>query len=397
MKNKSKKVIGIILSIFFGLFSTFGILGFIVFIFEGDIFGLIFYLVWAILGILLFIFFLRWCFPSKGSSPSKQEQTPILNTEKEAAKTSIPSTVQNNTVFPSAYIAFDIETPNRKNDRISQIGLILVEDGNVIKDYSTLIDPETYFEHLNTEITGIDSNSVANAPTFKEYWPEISHLFDKYVLVAHNANFDLTVLSKTLSYYGFEQPKIKYICTYEESLNKFPELKKHSLESLAEYFGITQEFAHNASYDAKICSKIFEKMKEGFFHFSPSLFSFEVTELKGGNGLKYEKDSLSINIPFNTPKIIEISGNAFVTTGVFSMVNKKDIEEFLLSNGGFVRSAVSGKTNYLIVGANPEPAWKHGNYGRKIEKAIELLKSGKSDLFIIPESEFVSMFESELR
>ena len=54
------------------------------------------------------------------------------------------------------YIAFDVETPNRYNNRISAIGISVIEDGEIVDSYFSYVDPETFFDSFNTELTGID-------------------------------------------------------------------------------------------------------------------------------------------------------------------------------------------------------------------------------------------------
>ena len=53
------------------------------------------------------------------------------------------------------YIAFDVETPNSANDRMSAIGLTLIYNGKITDRFYTLINPETYFSPFNSELTGI--------------------------------------------------------------------------------------------------------------------------------------------------------------------------------------------------------------------------------------------------
>ncbi len=59
------------------------------------------------------------------------------------------------------YIAFDVETPNRYNDRISAIGIAVVEDGEIVHNFYSLVNPETGFDWFNTQLTGIDEAAVA--------------------------------------------------------------------------------------------------------------------------------------------------------------------------------------------------------------------------------------------
>ena len=48
------------------------------------------------------------------------------------------------------YIVFDVETPNSANDRMSAIGLAVVEGNRIVEEFSTLINPEVYFCLLYT-------------------------------------------------------------------------------------------------------------------------------------------------------------------------------------------------------------------------------------------------------
>ena len=51
------------------------------------------------------------------------------------------------------YIAFDVETPNRYNNRMSAIGIAVVEDGRIQDTFFSLVDPEQPFDWFNTQLT----------------------------------------------------------------------------------------------------------------------------------------------------------------------------------------------------------------------------------------------------
>lgn len=319
---------------------------------------------------------------------------------------SLPDSAEPPT-FPDAYLVLDVETPNRKNDRISQIGLLLVENGHIRKNYSTLINPEVTFDPINTTITGLDSNKVSRAPVFTNFWPRVSDLFKDYVVVAHNADFDLNVLKKTIFHYGYPFPAIQYVCTYVESMNKFSELPSHKLTDIAKHLGVNVDIPHNASHDAEITMQVFEKMKSLRFDFpiydypedNPPVSVMEDTPAKstplsskkGGIDYGYSQDNFTIDIPFSDLSEIPISGKRFVLTGVFSFVDRDAVSAYIESHGGQVLTAVSSRTDFLVVGAEREPAWKHGNYGRKIEKAIELINNGSDKIKIIKEQLFITL------
>lgn len=94
----------------------------------------------------------------------------------------------------SIYIVFDVETPNRANNRISAIGISTIEDGKIVDNYFSLVNPETHFDSFNTQLTGIDAKKVKNAPNFAELWKKIEPIMSRGILVAHNATFDMNVL-----------------------------------------------------------------------------------------------------------------------------------------------------------------------------------------------------------
>ena len=100
------------------------------------------------------------------------------------------------------YIAFDVETPNSQNDRMSAIGISVVEDGKITKEWFSYVNPEEHFDQFNTDLTGISAETVVDAPTFPELWKQIEGLMGSGTLVAHNAPFDMGVLKKCLQDYG---------------------------------------------------------------------------------------------------------------------------------------------------------------------------------------------------
>ena len=290
--------------------------------------------------------------------------------------------------FPDIYIVLDVETPNPHNDRICQIGLLLIENGSVVENHSTLINPETTFSPINQRVTGIDASMVANSPKFNEYWGSVQSLFEKYVVIAHNAAFDLSVLCKTLDHYVLDIPPLHYVCTYVEAQNRFLQLKGYSLSSLTDYFGIDLSNAHNAEFDATACYQIFEKMKELKYQFTPSIYkiTYDRKEIRNNSSQNDAPEVDVIDLPYFDDFDYVFEGKRFVLTGLFIHIPRKTVSEFIVNNGGIITGNVSGKTDYLIVGSKPEAAWKHGNYGTKIEKALTLLDGDSPNIHVIRES-----------
>ncbi len=154
------------------------------------------------------------------------------------------------------YAVFDVETPNARNDRMSSIALAIVEEGRITERFYTLINPETYFNAFNISLTGITPEDVASAPNFREVWKTLEPMLDGAVLVAHNAPFDLGVLSKCLSSYGIRwKCRASYVCTCQMARRILPQLPSKRLNSLCDYFSIELDH-HNAESDTNACAQI---------------------------------------------------------------------------------------------------------------------------------------------
>ena len=154
------------------------------------------------------------------------------------------------------YIAFDVETPNGANDRMSAIGVTVVENGVVVGTWDTLVTPETWFDRFNIRLTGITPERAAGGPAFPALWRELAPVFESGVLAAHNAPFDLAVLARCLKAYGIRwRPLVPYVCTCQLSRRLLPQLPDHKLSTLCAYLGLELDH-HRAGSDSLACGEI---------------------------------------------------------------------------------------------------------------------------------------------
>lgn len=154
------------------------------------------------------------------------------------------------------YIAFDVETPNSANDRMSAIGITVIENGAIVDEFSTLVNPETHFNTFNIQLTGITPEMAAQAPTFGVLWPRIQSILSSGMLIAHNAPFDMCVLAKCLRAYGISwQSSTDYACTCQMGRRCFPELPNHRLNTLCAYLNISLDH-HQAASDSHACAEL---------------------------------------------------------------------------------------------------------------------------------------------
>lgn len=155
------------------------------------------------------------------------------------------------------YIAFDVETPNGRNDRMSSIGLAVIEDGVITEEFSTLVDPETWFDRFNIRLTGITPAMAEQAPDFGELWPTLAGYLDSGILLAHNATFDLRVLACCLRAYSIDWYDTKqYLCTVRMGRRCYPALPDHRLDTLCAHCGVELDH-HRADSDSHACAALF--------------------------------------------------------------------------------------------------------------------------------------------
>ena len=104
-------------------------------------------------------------------------------------------------MFDQDTVFVDIETTggNANRDRITELAIITMRNGEMISEWSTLINPLTYIPQNIQNLTGISDEMVREAPTFAEIYKEIYQRLSNYVFVAHNARFDYGFLKTNSS------------------------------------------------------------------------------------------------------------------------------------------------------------------------------------------------------
>ncbi len=96
------------------------------------------------------------------------------------------------------YVSRDLETTglNPKRDRIIEIGAIRVEQGQIVEEFSTFVDPGRKLEERITELTGIRDEDLADAPQLDEVFPKLLEFMGELPLLGHSILFDYSFLKK---------------------------------------------------------------------------------------------------------------------------------------------------------------------------------------------------------
>ena len=167
------------------------------------------------------------------------------------------------TKLSDEYIVFDIETTGLsvQSCKITEIGAVRFADGKVVEVFNTFADPGEHIPENITALTGITDEMVKGAPSQAEAVKAFLDFAGDRVLVAHNANFDISFIRKAA-----EDARLPFNNTYMDTvaLSRFlnPDLKNHKLDTIAEHYELGDFNHHRACDDAEILARILGKMFE---------------------------------------------------------------------------------------------------------------------------------------
>lgn len=155
------------------------------------------------------------------------------------------------------FVAIDFETANHHRSSVCSIGLVFVENGQIVDRYYQLIKPNPdFYNDINIQVHGITSKDTENAPTFSTVWKEIAPKLEGKTLVAHNRPFDESCLKAVLAEYGLPEHQNPFLCSLAQARKVFPELPDHKLNTVSAHIGFNLTDHHHALADAEACAYI---------------------------------------------------------------------------------------------------------------------------------------------
>lgn len=150
----------------------------------------------------------------------------------------------------------DLETTggHAAHSRVIEVGIVRMSGGQVVDEYSTLVNPGTRIPRAIQQFTGISEAMVAEAPPFAEVAAEIRGRLDGRLFVAHNVRFDYGFLRSEFRRAGvrFRAP---LLCTVRLSRALAPGVRGHSLDAVMQRYGIACGARHRALGDARVLAE----------------------------------------------------------------------------------------------------------------------------------------------
>ena len=152
-----------------------------------------------------------------------------------------------------ALACVDLETTggHAAHHRVIEVGIVLMDGGQVVEEWSSLVNPGRRVPPAIERFTGISSEMVESAPPFAAIADEVLAKLAGRTFVAHNARFDYGFLRQEFRAAGlrFTAP---VLCSVRLSRRLFPDAKGHSLDAVMARHGLGCDARHRALGDARV-------------------------------------------------------------------------------------------------------------------------------------------------
>ena len=135
-------------------------------------------------------------------------------------------------------------------------GLLVVQRGEVVQRYETLVNPERSIPPMITALTHINWEMVKDAPRFGDICVELLDVLAGNVFVAHNADFDWRFISAEVARATGRRLESRRLCTVRLARKVLPHLPSRRLDSLAHHYGVEIVDRHRALGDADATARI---------------------------------------------------------------------------------------------------------------------------------------------
>jgi DNA polymerase-3 subunit alpha (Gram-positive type) len=159
-----------------------------------------------------------------------------------------------------SFVVFDIETTGFSplTCKIIEIGAVRVEGGQITDRFSTFVNPRVPIPFRIEQLTSITDSMVEKAPGIEEVLPEFLKFCEGAVMVAHNAEFDMSFIIENCSQLGIPND-FTYVDTVGMARFLLPALNRFKLDTVAKAVGVSLAHHHRAVDDAACTAEIFVK------------------------------------------------------------------------------------------------------------------------------------------
>lgn len=282
------------------------------------------------------------------------------------------------------FIAIDVETANADMASICQVGIAKFADGQLVEVWSSLIDPEDFFDGINMAIHGIDAKAVKESPKFSALYELLMDHLKGNIVVSHTP-FDRTALFRVCEKYKLPEIECTWLDSARVVRRAWPQFSKrgYGLGNVAKQLGV--EFSHhNAQEDARAAGEI-----------------LVLAIRKTGLALQEWLDRVKwpISPAFSSSSSVNMDGNSegplygevVVFTGALS-IPRREAAELAASAGCEIDATVKKTTTVLVVGDQDIRRLAGQGKSSKQRKAEKLIAQGQT-IRMLSESDLKKLIE----
>ena len=263
------------------------------------------------------------------------------------------------------YASIDLETTglDHEENRITEIGIAIVEEGEITQKHQWLVNPEQDIPDNIVKLTGISREMVAGKPTFAEISDEVLQILENVPIVGQNVIFDVNFLEASFRrkhknfrawqkrYKEYHYITNTYFDTAYLSRLIFPFFPKFNLSAIAEQFGYSPDIAHRALDDAITAANVFNILLE-------KAYSLSMEELQG--------------------LLILLQNNKSPLPGIFDTIlqekvaNAFDQADYDWSHATYEQANIIGNISEQIMALREETT----TYAIEKEEVVDIFKEG---------------------
>lgn len=304
------------------------------------------------------------------------------------------------------FLAIDFETASESRASACAMGLSLFQGGELVEQRGSYIDPGLdpgEWSTWNIAVHGIVPEDVADAPTFAQAWHDIEACYPGVPLVAHYAQFDMSVLRAEMDRSGIRPSRqLRYACSWQIARVAWPELVSVRLPYVSQHLGIDLEH-HDAASDAQAAGRVFaaavDRLGEGDIDaalqaanrrwgtIEPDL-RYETGTIKAASTRSRSAASFTPN-PDADPDA-ELFGAYVAFTGT-SFLTRAELQRMVADRGGQPQNGVTKQTNLLVAGHQDVSALAPGQTKSGKYRRAEELRAKGADIQIISDLDLQRM------
>lgn len=291
--------------------------------------------------------------------------------------------------FPNDYVVIDIETTGRntRQDEITELAAIRYRNGQEVARYAQLVKTQRPVHGFVIMLTGITNKALKDKPTIDKVIGDFADFIGDDVLIGHNiAAFDSVFIADAYEKHLGRTLGNPCIDTMRIGKKLCPGLPSYSLEALSSHLCVEYRSAHRGSTDCDITNACYQKMRDMVFE-SGTVESFKEkfkkkkAEDQIGEMLANAGDASSEHPLF---------GKNIVFTGAL-LLTRAEAMQMAVDFGAIPQKGVTTKTDFLVVGTQDLDRVGTDGMSSKEEKAIRFNESGKANIKIITEDDFIKM------